>query len=96
MSDARPNGIVCSALRRIDKGNLIAIGTIQIPAWHLEIAECKWCRSKEGKEFIALPSSKFTNRAGETAYKTLVSFTDRAASDRFQAAALAAMQGFQA
>lgn len=83
----RPGGIVISNERVINKGALISIFDVEIPAWHLVIKDCKLFE-KNGKHWIGMPSSTFTGGNGRTVYKNLVEFTDDSAKDRFQEALL--------
>jgi hypothetical protein len=84
------SGIIASNLRRIDKGAVVGKVDIEIPAWHLKIT-CLWMK-KDDREWVSLPSDKFTNRDGKTVYRDLVEITDKTTHDRFQAAALAAIK----
>jgi hypothetical protein len=88
------SGIIASNLRRIDKGAVIGKVDIEIPAWHLKIT-CLWMK-KDDREWVSLPSDKFTNRDGKTVYRDLVEITDKATHDRFQAAALEAVRALRA
>jgi hypothetical protein len=47
---------------------------------------------KDDREWVSLPSDKFTNRDGKTVYLDLVEITDKTTHERFQAAALAAIR----
>lgn len=84
-------GITAGDLRKVNKGALVGFCQLTIHAWHLVLSDCKWFR-KDGNEWIALPSSSYTNRDGKTVYKNLVEFSDKEAAARFQEAALAAVR----
>ncbi len=85
------SGIIATDLRKVNKGALVAFCTLNIPAWHLTLNDCKWFKTNKG-EWIGLPSSSFTARDGAVRYKNLVEFSDKEASARFQEAALAAVR----
>lgn len=87
-------GIVCTRFRAINKGALVGFCDIEIKAWNLAIFDCKYFKTNKA-EWIGAPSSAFTTRDGKTQYKNLVEFTDKAASERFQLAALAAVRSFR-
>jgi hypothetical protein len=84
------SGITSSNLRRIDKGAVIGVIDLEIPAWHMTIT-CMLMQ-KGDREWVSLPSEKYTSRDGKTVYRDLVKFTDKTAHERFQAAALAAIR----
>jgi hypothetical protein len=83
-------GITASNLRRIDKGAVMGVVDLEIAAWHMTIT-CMWMQ-KGDREWVSLPSERYTNRDGKIVYRDLVKFTDKTAHERFQAAALAAIR----
>lgn len=87
-------GVTCLSLRRIDKGALVGFCDIKIEAWHLVLKDCKWFK-KGPAEWIGMPSTKFTDKNGKDHYSDLVEFSDKYSADRFQAAALKAIQDFE-
>jgi hypothetical protein len=101
-------GIRCVSLRHINKGALIAFCDLQCEAWSLLLHDRKWsceawslllhdCKwfSKNGNEWISLPSTSYTNRDGKTVYKDLIEFTDKEVSERFNRAALQAVKTYR-
>lgn len=90
-----PVGITCVELRRINKGALLGFATLRIEAWHLTIHNCGWFRSTKG-EWISMPSQRYETRDGKVKYQPLVEFSDKMAAERFQAAALRAVQSAEA
>lgn len=86
-------GITCTKFRAINKGALVGFCDFQIEAWNLALSDCKHFKTNKA-EWIGLPSVAFTTRDGKTQYKNVVEFTDKTAAERFQHAALAALQKF--
>jgi hypothetical protein len=82
-------GIVASNIRQIAKGTLVEVADLTVLAWHLTIRGAMR-HEKNGKCWVQLPSREWIDAKGQRQFAPLVEFTDRATSDRFQAAALAA------
>lgn len=82
--------IVCTALRRLDKGALKGFVNLHIPGWRLTFYSCRWFQ-KDGRQWIDLPQCQWIDSAGNTQYRAALQFDDRAAADRFSDAALAAI-----
>lgn len=78
----------------INKGALVAIFDVRIEGWGgLTLHDCKWFRNQRGS-WVGMPSERYTDKLGNTRYRTLVEFFDEGAKDRFEAAALKAVEDF--
>ena len=83
--------IVCTALRRVDKGALKGFVTLHIPGWRLRLFSCRWFET-DGRQWVELPQCQWVDNGGNTQYRDAVQFDDRASADRFSNAALAAIK----
>jgi hypothetical protein len=86
--DSAP-GIIARRYKAIGKNTLIATADLEISAWHLRIRGAM-LHEKNGKRWIQLPSREWLDADGNRQFAVLIEFLDRAISDRFQTAALAA------
>ena len=83
--------IVCTVLRRVDKGALKGFITLRIRRWRLTLYSCRWFE-QDGREWVDLRQCRWVASGGNTQYREAVQFDDRATADRFSAAALAAIR----
>lgn len=87
-------GVTCLALRRIEKGSILGFCVLKINAWNLIVRDCKWMSGERG-DWVALPSSSYTDKDGKKRYTPIVEFSDKEAARRFQDAAIAAVRAFR-
>ena len=72
--------------KKFEKGFLYGFADIAVPLWgtNLIIRGCK-IFTKEGKQWVNLPSREFQNDQGETKYAPLVAIEDDAIYKKFTA-----------
>jgi hypothetical protein len=85
-----PAAVVATNYRPIGKNTLVASVDLTVPRWRLTFRGCLLHR-KGTKEWIAFGAREWVDRSGNKQYADLIQFTDRATFDRFQIAALAAV-----
>jgi DNA-binding cell septation regulator SpoVG len=90
---ARNEGVVTMKFticnwKALEKNTLRGFFTVTLPSG-LVIHNCS-LHEKDGGRWIGMPSEKYT-KDGQTAYKKLVEFKDRAAQDAFRDACLDAL-----
>jgi hypothetical protein len=84
-------GITASNLKPISKGTLKGTVDIGVPKWRIVIRGCCW-HEKNGKQWVSFPAREWIGPDGRKNFANIIEFSDRDIRDRFQAAALAAVQ----
>ena len=84
--------ILVSDWKAYDKRTLCGFLTFTLPSG-LVIHNCM-LHEKDGKRWIALPSRQYTKADGSPTYTPLIEFATKDARQRFQAAALRAVERF--
>jgi hypothetical protein len=87
---ANDNPIVASNLRLVGKSTIRGKVDLTITPWRFVFRGCLW-HSRDGKEWINLPSQEWTAPDGSKKYEALGRFTERDWHELFQAAALLAI-----
>lgn len=77
--------IEITKLRHYDKGYLNGFVDILIQPLGIAIHNITWF-SKDGRDWVNLPSEKYVNKEGEEKYRPFVSFPDEAIYKGFQGA----------
>jgi hypothetical protein len=86
------HGIRVTNWRPCRKNTLQAFLTLNLPSG-LVIHNCG-LHEKNTKRWISFPARQYKKEDGSAGYKGLIEFADRAVSERFQTAALAAVDRF--
>jgi hypothetical protein len=85
--------IRCIKIRRYEKNTLRAFVDLELSRVGLVLRDCTWHRHPDGKEWVGFPAKAYETKNGETAWQSLVEFTEGAKEARklFQEGALAAI-----
>ena len=81
--------ITCTKFRLVQKGSLIAFGSIYIDKWGVEIHNCSLNQHGSSK-WVNLPSQVY-EKDGEKKYSPYITFKDDAVYKKFKEACLEAM-----
>jgi hypothetical protein len=79
-----------SEIRMVNKGALVGFFDVSVIRWGLTFKDCKLFR-KDGREWVGMPSTSYTNRDGKTVYRDIIEFSDKDIAARFSEAALRAL-----
>jgi hypothetical protein len=82
-------GVIASNLKRIGKNTLVGTVDIEAPAWRIRFKGCLW-HQKGDKQWLAFPGREWV-KDGQRQFADLVEITDPSVRDRFQRAALDAV-----
>jgi hypothetical protein len=88
--EAGERGFVVSDWKAYSKNTLRGFLTITVPSG-MVLRGCT-LHEKEGARWIGLPAQKFLKGGGVTTYMPVVEFTTKEARDRFNSAALRALE----
>ena len=95
--------IQCTGWKAIDKGKVVGVAELHLPALGVTISDCMMLRGDSGGEWVNLPSrpmldrdgKQMTRDDGKKSYAEIFKWKDRAAKDAFSAAAVAAIEAYR-
>jgi hypothetical protein len=86
-------GFMVSEFKHFHKNTLRGVFTLDLPSG-MRFIGCT-LHEKEGARWIGLPAQSYVADDGTKKYKPLIEFTNKAARDRFQAAAKEAIDRYR-
>jgi hypothetical protein len=91
-----PSGqMIVTDWRDYQKNTLQSFFSLTLPSG-LRLLGCGYHMRADGRRWVSMPAEKYTKADGEVSYKPIVEFADKAAHDRFQRAALDAIDRYLA
>lgn len=95
--------VQCTGWKAIDKGKVVGVAELHLPALGVTITDCMMLRGDSGGEWVNLPSRPMLDRDGKQmlrddgkkSYAEIFKWKDRAAKDAFSTAAVAAIEAYR-